>query len=445
MRVVEFYSGIGGHHAALKLALEATQDDGQSIHSKNSSITESRDESNDKFNVVRAFDMSEHAQATYEHYWKSPKVSRRNILFLKPELGVEYDELCHADLFIMSPPCQPYSRRKQKKHSQAPDRSGQEDRRAWSLHHLIERMQNDDDFLPRLLLLENVLGFENSESFEKLTAMFDARGFTWQAIVLSPHMLGIPNSRPRLFVLAKRNSSFAIPQWTNQVIQETETDPERRQAQTDNAQEHIFWVDQGSILKSILSDAGVSGDNIIPRESGALCPVRDFLEHNMSHEDRATFGIDPVVLWKAGNYFDVITPSSLRSSCFTKSYAYFHGGAGSVICNDLSAQEIQQVYEKFFTERNAIIEAAEPNKPNWKQVVEERGGCPTLESLKLRYFMPHEIARLLGFPEDFAFHPESSLRQRYALLGNSLSVHNVALLLRYLVAEPKLTNTDTQS
>jgi tRNA (cytosine38-C5)-methyltransferase len=53
----------------------------------------------------------------------------------------------------------------------------------------------------------------------------------------------------------------------------------------------------------------------------------------------------------------------------------------------------------------------------------------------LRYFTPREVANLHSFPPSFAFPSHVTLRQRYALLGNSLSVAVVADLLRYLFAE----------
>lgn len=56
-----------------------------------------------------------------------------------------------------------------------------------------------------------------------------------------------------------------------------------------------------------------------------------------------------------------------------------------------------------------------------------------LESMRLRYFTPREVARLHSFPAQFSFPQNVSLRQKYALLGNSLSVAVVAKLLRELL------------
>jgi site-specific DNA-cytosine methylase len=58
--------------------------------------------------------------------------------------------------------------------------------------------------------------------------------------------------------------------------------------------------------------------------------------------------------------------------------------------------------------------------------------------LGLRYFTPREIARLHSFPDSFDFPADVTLRQRYACLGNSLSVLVVAELLSYLLfGEPQ--------
>lgn len=56
-----------------------------------------------------------------------------------------------------------------------------------------------------------------------------------------------------------------------------------------------------------------------------------------------------------------------------------------------------------------------------------------LESMSLRYFTPREVARLHSFPAQFSFPPNVSLRQKYALLGNSLNVSVVAKLLCELI------------
>jgi len=55
-----------------------------------------------------------------------------------------------------------------------------------------------------------------------------------------------------------------------------------------------------------------------------------------------------------------------------------------------------------------------------------------MAALGLRYFTPREIANLHSFPPEFSFPDSTTLRQRYALLGNSLSVAVVADLVQWL-------------
>lgn len=56
-----------------------------------------------------------------------------------------------------------------------------------------------------------------------------------------------------------------------------------------------------------------------------------------------------------------------------------------------------------------------------------------MRRLKLRYFTPREVATLHSFPPSFMFPVDTTVRQQYACLGNSLSVVVVAELLPYLL------------
>ena len=56
-----------------------------------------------------------------------------------------------------------------------------------------------------------------------------------------------------------------------------------------------------------------------------------------------------------------------------------------------------------------------------------------LSELKLRFFTPTEISQLMGFPKTFSFPDETTRKQKYKTLGNSLNVHVVAILLHFLI------------
>ena len=57
---------------------------------------------------------------------------------------------------------------------------------------------------PTHLLVENVVGFERSETHVELLESLASLGYAAQGAVLSPTEVGVPYSRPRYFVLAKR-------------------------------------------------------------------------------------------------------------------------------------------------------------------------------------------------------------------------------------------------
>jgi tRNA (cytosine38-C5)-methyltransferase len=111
------------------------------------------------------------------------------------------------------------------------------------------------------------------------------------------------------------------------------------------------------------------------------------------------------VILKSGLLFDIVTPDSTNSCCFTKSYGRYVEGTGSV------------------------LQTADKN------LQAEEGNPSSLIKLKLRYFTPREIANLHGFPPTFHFPSSFSVKQCFSLLGNSLNVVVVSELIDYLFSE----------
>jgi tRNA (cytosine38-C5)-methyltransferase len=82
-KALEFYSGIGGFHYSVLLSEMPVE-------------------------VVQAFDIHSFANETYYHNFKS-KANSRNIETLTAKDIDKYG----ADVWMMSPPCQPYTRQKE--------------------------------------------------------------------------------------------------------------------------------------------------------------------------------------------------------------------------------------------------------------------------------------------------------------------------------------------
>ncbi|XP_052142475.1 tRNA (cytosine(38)-C(5))-methyltransferase 2 isoform X3 [Oryza glaberrima] len=366
-KVLEFYSGIGG----MRYSLAA---------------------SGARAEVVEAFDINDVANDVYElNFGHRPY--QGNIQTLTASDLDKYK----AQAWLLSPPCQPYTRQGLQKHSA--------DARAFSFIKILNLMKNMC-FPPQMLFVENVVGFEVSDTHDQLIEVLSDLNFNTQEFILSPLQFGIPYSRPRYFCLAKREPvSFQNPS------------------------------DNSKLLRTptflTLVRAGHNRCNPDEDELELVCkPISDFLETrslNVADQDSSgtisdingSDGCTPSgiisqdyvvplnLIERWGSAMDIVCPESKRCCCFTKSYYRYVKGTGSLLATS----------------------------NNLKRISKEDLEISSLKELGLRFFTPREVANLHSFPLSFHFPNHISLRQQYAMLGNSLSVAVVGPLLRYLFAE----------
>lgn len=166
LTAIEFFSGIGGWSSALRnIGLSCR--------------------------VVQAYDINTAANEVYEaNYHHKP--SGKSILNLTSTL---LDKLS-AKIWMMSPPCQPFTR------NNTTDSRDVNDNRSEPFLHLIDilsKMQNP----PLYIALENVIGFESSDCCQRFLDVLDQRDYSYRQYHLDPLKLGIPNSRPRYYCIAK--------------------------------------------------------------------------------------------------------------------------------------------------------------------------------------------------------------------------------------------------
>ena len=109
-----------------------------------------------------------------------------------------------ADLWWLSPPCQPYTTRGRKRDL--------EDPRAASLLTLIPKI---GEVRPAFLALENVPGFRQSRVYERLMARLHLDGYTVRERLVCPTELGLPNRRRRFYLVAARKR---LCSWTRPPI-----------------------------------------------------------------------------------------------------------------------------------------------------------------------------------------------------------------------------------
>lgn len=164
LRAVELFCGIGGFAAAV---------------------------ASGNVQVVAAFDQNREALEVYRHNFPAHSVRQADLERISAwELTV-----CAADLWWLSPPCQPYCERGRQRDL--------DDHRAQSLLHLLEILTHlPAAKLPRHLALENVVGFTASQARQRLLATLESRGYSLQEITLCPTQLGVPSRRPRYYLAA---------------------------------------------------------------------------------------------------------------------------------------------------------------------------------------------------------------------------------------------------
>ncbi|KAI4520074.1 S-adenosyl-L-methionine-dependent methyltransferase [Schizophyllum commune Loenen D] len=268
VRALEFYSGIGGLHLALERSAIAGQ-------------------------VACAFDWDQAAEQVYRHNFPATPVKRVRDLIpralcntdLSTQVDIStltasslHDLYPDIDIWLLSPACQPYT-------VLNPDGKGAQDPRAQSFLHLVQVVLPDlarEGAAPRYLLVENVAGFEQSTTRQLMLSILHGLGYHCAEFLLTPLQFGIPNSRLRYYLLA-RKCPFPF----------------------------ISSEPAASILRYIPGHG--SGPWIDPRSMAEKYAIPD------------------KVLIKWGWLFDIVYPSDRRTCCFTRGYTKLVERAGSIL------------------------------------------------------------------------------------------------------------------
>ncbi|XP_035879674.1 tRNA (cytosine(38)-C(5))-methyltransferase isoform X2 [Phyllostomus discolor] len=339
--------------------------------------------------VVAAIDVNNVANEVYKYNFPHTQLLAKTIEGITLE---EFDRLSF-DMILMSPPCQPFTR--------IGLQGDVTDPRTNSFLHIL-------DILPRDLLIKTI---ENC-------------GFQYQEFLLSPTSLGIPNSRLRYFLIAKLQSEplpfqapgqilMEFPQIVFEHPQKHAIDAEKK-IEGKKIEPHVCFDSsrQCSGKEAILYklETAEEIDRKHQQDSDlSVQMLKDFLEDDV---DMNQYFLPPKSLLRYALLLDIVKPTCRRSMCFTKGYGRYIEGTGSVLQTTEDVQ-IENIYK-------SLTDLSQEEK------------IKKLLMLKLRYFTPKEIANLHGFPPEFGFPENVTVKQRYRLLGNSLNVCVVAKLIRVL-------------
>ncbi|KAL5227270.1 hypothetical protein ABZP36_015535 [Zizania latifolia] len=260
-------------------------------------------------------------------------------------------------------------------------------------------------FPPQMLFVENVVGFEVSDTHDQLLEVLSDLNFNTQEFILSPLQFGIPYSRPRYFCLAKREPrSFQNPSVNSKLL--------RAPTFLTSVKAGHYRYNQNEdelepICKPISHFLEIRSMNISEDSSGTITDFKESDERIPSETVCEDYVVPLNFIERWGSAMDIVYPESNRCCCFTKSYYRYVKGTGSLLATS----------------------------NNLKQIPKENLEISSLKEMGLRFFTPREVANLHSFPPSFHFPYHISLRQQYAMLGNSLSVAVVGPLLHYLFSE----------
>ncbi len=190
-RAIEFFAGIGGFAcAATQFDLRET---GHGDSSNAPDVVQAVDmvqavDIVQAINIVQAIDIDRHAHSVYQLNWTAP-------YHIAEIASLDHRQLesLRANMWWLSPPCQPYSRRGNYRDIDDP--------RAAGLLRVIDLIE---PLLPEVILLENVVGFERSISFQRLNDQLRKFDYVVASLTLCPTQMGWPNRRPRFYLLARR-------------------------------------------------------------------------------------------------------------------------------------------------------------------------------------------------------------------------------------------------
>ncbi|XP_022790094.1 tRNA (cytosine(38)-C(5))-methyltransferase-like [Stylophora pistillata] len=343
----------------------------------------------------------------------------------------------------MSPPCQPFTR--------VGLQGASSDPRSRSFLHILELLPQLSK-APDYILMENVKGFETSDTREHFLETLNACGYNYQEFLLSPVQFGIPNSRLRYYLLAKKKPlRFCFP--TSVEIMESFPDmylhadrchchcsgshgnnkitPELKERTNNHEQstatERSVEMNQSARHNPACSkclrrrNEGCSEVTTMNSSSQVyelkhFRRIGDYLETDKDDHYFKEFLLPGKVLCKFALLLDIVNPQSERSCCFTKAYGHYAEGTGSVL--KMATIDDSDIFRRY------------------QDLSDDKQKADLLSILKLRYFTPREVANLHCFPHDFCLPSSLSVKQQYRLLGNSLNVLVVSELLNCLFHAP---------
>lgn len=379
-KYIDLFAGIGGFHIAM---------------------------SNLGGECVLASEIDKYAIETYfENYGIS---SDNDVTKINPEDIEPYDVLCAGF------PCQAFSK--------AGAQKGFEDTTRGTLFFEIARILKTSQ--PKFVILENVrnlVGHDKGNTYKVIVETLDELGYVIndEPIIVSPHQLGIPQLRERVYILGVRKDmginklNFEIPNGKKNDLSIFDSN-----IFEENSVDKKYYINDYEKMVLNAWDEFYKGLN----EKVIGYPV-------WSSEFKETYDLSEFPSWKRGfceknralylnnkNHIDAWLKKYNNLEEFTKTDRKFEWQAGT---------SIDTIWDGIIQFRPSGIRV---KRPDTFQALVAMVQIPIVGKLKRR-ITPREAARLQSFPDTFI--PNSNDQQAYKQFGNAVNVNVVQLLAEQL-------------
>ena len=334
--------------------------------------------------------------------------SAKDITKIKDEDFPKHDVLCAGF------PCQTFSK--------AGKQLGFTDQTKGTLFFQIIRILKNKEICPKYFILENVrnlLSHDNGNTWKVIQKALDEVGYNFKEIIMSPHQLGVPQLRERVYILGVRKDIY------NEELKISV--PEIK-------------TEDFNIYKSgIIDESPDSKYKISLHEEKVLTCWDEFYKGIKEtiigfpiwfSEFKETYDTSKLPAWKADfchknrklylnnkDFIDSWIKKWDNLNDFTPTEKKFEWQAGGSIAS---------LWDGFIQFRPSGIRVKRPDYfPALVAIVQ----VPIIGKFKRR-LTPREAARLQSFPDDFI--PNTNDHQAYKQFGNAVNVNCVKFLANQL-------------
>jgi DNA (cytosine-5)-methyltransferase 1 len=382
-KFIDLFCGIGGFHQAL------SQLGGE---------------------CVFASDIDKECQKTYyENYGLMPV---GDITKIDEKTIPDFDVLCGGF------PCQSFSK--------AGNRKGIEDARGTLFFDILRIAKHHK---PKFMLLENVrnlAGHDEGRTWKTIHENLVDIGYSVNEtpIIFSPHFIGIPQHRERVFILCKRADLGIVPEFYFQpksylnceiddiLLDDSEVDQNKYQLSKELISLIEVWNDFIQGLKTPLPG--------FPVWANRLCELDMEEDLEILPKWKKTFIVKNNDLYENNKHFiDLWLKRAQKLENFNGSKAMLEWQAGKV--------ENPNIWDTIMQFRPSGLRVKSPSYfPALVAITQT-----SILGKKKRYITPRECARIQSFPDDFKLHSKDSVA--YKQFGNSVNVKVVKMFSEFLL------------